>query len=60
MKSRFEGKEKHVEKARKRGKMLARERIELVVDKTLCGTSTTSWHGKRGFWHGGTNILVSD
>ncbi len=31
--SRFEGKEKHVEKARNRGKMLARERIELVLDK---------------------------
>ena len=31
--SRFEGKEKHVERARKRGKMLARERIEIILDK---------------------------
>ena len=31
--SRFEGKEKHIEKARSRNKMLARERIEMVLDQ---------------------------
>ena len=31
--SRFEGKEKHIDKARSRNKMLARERIELVLDQ---------------------------
>ena len=31
--SRFEGKEKHINKARSRNKMLARERIEMVLDQ---------------------------
>ena len=31
--SRFEGKEKHIDKARSRNKMLARERIEMVLDQ---------------------------
>ena len=32
-KSRFQGKEHHIAKARKRNKMLARERIELVLGR---------------------------
>ena len=31
--SRFQGKDKHIARARKRGKLLARERIELLLDK---------------------------
>lgn len=58
-KSRFQGKEKHIEKARKRGKLLARERLELLLDRDspffelmpLAGMRT-----KGGFGAGGTNI----
>lgn len=57
--SRFEGKEKHIARARKRGKFLARERIELLLDKDspffellpLAGMET-----KGGFGAGGTNV----
>ncbi|MCP4124742.1 MAG: acyl-CoA carboxylase subunit beta [Bacteroidetes bacterium] len=57
--SRFQGKEKHIERARKRGKMLARERLELVLDEDspflellpLAGMQT-----KGGFGAGGTNV----
>ena len=57
--SRFEGKEKHLARARKRGKFLARERIELLLDKDspffellpLAGMKT-----KGGFGAGGTNV----
>ena len=31
--SRFQGKDKHIDRARKRGKLLARERLELVLDQ---------------------------
>lgn len=57
--SRFQGKEKHIARARKRGKLLARERLELVLDKDspflellpLAGLNT-----KGGFGAGGTNV----
>jgi len=57
--SRFQGKEKHIARARKRGKFLARERIELVLDQDspflellpLAGMNT-----KGGFGAGGTNV----
>lgn len=57
--SRFQGKEKHIERARKRGKFLARERIELLLDRDspflelvpLAGMSR-----KDGFGGGGTNV----
>ena len=57
--SRFQGKEKHITRARKRGKLLARERLELVLDKDspflellpLAGLNT-----KGGFGAGGTNV----
>jgi len=57
--SRFQGKDKHIEKARSRGKLLARERIELLLDQDspfleimpLGGMNT-----KGGFGAGGTNI----
>ena len=57
--SRFQGKDKHIDRARKRGKLLARERIELVLDKDspflellpLAGMKT-----KGGFGAGGTNV----
>lgn len=58
-KSRFQGKDKHIARARKRGKMLARERLELVLDRDspflellpLAGLQT-----KGGFGAGGTNV----
>ncbi|MFT4567184.1 MAG: acetyl-CoA carboxylase carboxyltransferase component [Saprospiraceae bacterium] len=58
-KSRFQGKDKHIDRARKRGKLLARERIELVLDKDspflellpLAGLQT-----KNSFGAGGTNV----
>lgn len=57
--SRFQGKDKHIARARKRGKLLARERLELVLDKDspflellpLAGMSK-----KGGFGAGGTNV----
>ena len=57
--SRFEGKDKHVEKARKRNKMLARERIELVLDKDSPFMELLPLAGmekKDGFGAGGTNV----
>jgi len=56
---RFQGKEKSLTKARKRGKLLARERIELLLDQDspflelmpLAGMKT-----KQGFGAGGTNV----
>lgn len=57
--SRFQGKDKHINRARKRGKLLARERLELVLDRDspflellpLAGMNT-----KGGFGAGGTNV----
>jgi len=57
--SRFQGKEKHIERARKRGKMLARERIELVLDRDSPFLELMPLAGmerKGGFGAGGTNV----
>ena len=57
--SRFEGKEKHIEKARSRNKMLARERIELVLDQDSPFLELLPLAGmkkKGGFGAGGTNV----
>ena len=51
--SRFEGKEKHIDKARSRNKMLARERIELVLDQDSPFLELLPLAGmqkKRGVW----------
>ena len=58
-KSRFQGKDKHIEKARKRGKLLARERLELVLDKDSPFLELLPFAGmnrKGGFGAGGTNV----
>ncbi|MBM78249.1 MAG: acetyl-CoA carboxylase carboxyltransferase subunit [Crocinitomicaceae bacterium] len=57
--SRFEGKEKHIDKARSRNKMLARERIELVLDQDSPFLELLPLAGmqkKGGFGAGGTNV----
>jgi len=57
--SRFQGKDKHIERARKRGKLLARERLELVLDKDSPFLELLPLSGmqRRGsFGAGGTNI----
>ncbi len=57
--SRFQGKDKHIERARKRGKMLARERLELVLDKDSPFLELLPMAGlerKGGFGAGGTNV----
>jgi len=57
--SRFQGKEKHIERVRKRGKMLARERIELVLDRDSPFLELMPLAGmerKGGFGAGGTNV----
>ena len=57
--SRFQGKEKHIARARKRGKLLARERIELVLDKDSPFLELLPLAGMRdkgGFGAGGTNV----
>ncbi len=57
--SRFQGKEKSIEKARNRGKLLARERIELVLDKDspfLELLPLAGMQNKNGFGAGGTNV----
>ena len=57
--SRFQGKEKHIARARKRGKLLARERIELVLDKDSPFLELLPLAGmkdKGGFGAGGTNV----
>ncbi|MEE9373424.1 MAG: carboxyl transferase domain-containing protein, partial [Saprospiraceae bacterium] len=58
-KSRFQGKEKHIERARKRGKLLARERIELLLDRDSPFLELMPLAGmgiKGGFGAGGTNV----
>ena len=58
-KSRFQGKDKHIDRARKRGKMLARERLELVLDKDSPFLELLPLAGmlqKGGFGAGGTNV----
>lgn len=57
--SRFQGKEKHIARARKRGKLLARERLELVLDKDSPFLELLPLAGmkvKGGFGAGGTNV----
>lgn len=57
--SRFQGKEKHIERARQRGKMLARERLELVLDRDSPFLELLPLAGmqqKGGFGAGGTNV----
>ncbi len=57
--SRFQGKEKHIERARQRGKLLARERLELVLDKDSPFLELLPLAGmeiKGGFGAGGTNV----
>ncbi len=58
-KSRFQGKEKYLERARQRGKLLARERLELVLDKDSPFLELLPLAGmerKGGFGAGGTNV----
>jgi len=58
-KSRFEGKPHHIERARDRGKLLARERIELVLDRDSPFLELLPLAGmerKGGFGAGGTNV----
>ncbi len=57
--SRFQGKDKHIDRARKRGKLLARERIELVLDQDspfLELLPLAGMNRKGGFGTGGTNV----
>ncbi len=57
--SRFQGKEKHIARARKRGKLLARERLELVLDKDSPFIELLPLAGmekRGGFGAGGTNV----
>lgn len=57
--SRFQGKDKHIARARKRGKLLARERLELVLDKDSPFLELLPLAGmerKGGFGAGGTNV----
>jgi len=56
---RFQGKDKHIARARKRGKMLARERLELVLDKDSPFLELLPLAGiqqKGGFGAGGTSV----
>jgi acetyl-CoA carboxylase carboxyltransferase component len=57
--SRFQGKEKHIERAKSKDKLLARERIELVLDKDspfLELLPLAGMENKGGFGAGGTNV----
>ncbi len=57
--SRFQGKEHHIERGRKRGKLLARERLELVLDQDSPFLELMPLAGmerKGGFGAGGTNV----
>ncbi|MEM6632999.1 MAG: carboxyl transferase domain-containing protein [Bacteroidota bacterium] len=56
---RFQGKEKHITRARKRDKLLARERLELVLDQDSPFLELLPLAGmkqKGGFGAGGTNV----
>ncbi len=58
-KSRFQGKEKHIARARAKGKMLARERIELLLDRDSPFLELLPLVGlkrKGSFGAGGTNV----
>lgn len=57
--SRFQGKEVHIERARKKGRLLARERIELLLDQDspfLELSPLSGMLGESGFGAGGTTI----
>jgi len=57
--SRFQGKEKSIARARKRGKFLARERIELLLDQDSPFLELLPLAGMKksgGFGAGGTNV----
>ena len=57
--SRFQGKEKHIVRARERGKLLARERLELLLDKDSPFLELLPLAGmerKDGFGAGGTSV----
>lgn len=57
--SRFQGKEKHIARARKRNKLLARERLELLLDVDSPFLELLPLAGmerKGGFGAGGTNV----
>ncbi len=57
-KSLFQGKDKYIERARKRNKLLARERIELVLDEDSPFLELLPLAGLegKGFGAGGTNV----
>ncbi len=57
-KSLFQGKDKHIARARKRNKLLARERIELVLDEDSPFLELMPLAGLegKGFGAGGTNV----
>ncbi len=58
-KGRFQGKDKHIARARKRGKLLARERIELLLDQDspfLELMPLAGLENKGSFGAGGTNV----
>ncbi len=54
----FQGSDKHIEKARKKGKLLARERIELLLDKDspFLELLPLADMGEKGFGAGGTMV----
>ena len=56
--SRFQGKERHIAKARKRGKLLARERLELCLDRDspFLELLPLAGLGGKGFGPGGTTV----
>ena len=60
VKGKWQGEERHIAKAKKAGKMLARDRIEMVLDK---GTASfellpLAGHGRDSFALGGTMTAV--
>ena len=56
--SRFQGKEKHIQKAREKDKLLARERIELLLDEDspFLELLPLAGLGGKGFGPGGTTV----
>ncbi len=56
--SRFQGRDKHIDKARSQGKMLARERLDLVLDQDspFLELLPLAGLGGKGFGTGGTTV----